>query len=387
MSRFAIPLTLLVIGLGGLIAYSKIRTQPNRVSGFIEADEIRLGSRLGGRVAEVLVVEGELVAKGQVLLRLEPFDLLEREKEAELQLAALEADFQRLRSGFRSEEIAQAKAKYDQLRAQLDLLEAGPREQEIEVAEARLRAAEAEQRLAGQLFERQASLVESNAIPAEEFERTKQAYETATSNLSVRENELELLKLGAREEEIRAAKSALAEAQEAWELRKAGNRKEEVDRARAARDAALASLEAIRRQKDELEVSSPVVGVVESLDLQPGDMVAAGAPVLSLLDHNHLWVRAYVPQNRVGLQVGQRVAVTIDSLPNERFESRVSFISRQAEFTPSNVQTSEERAKQVFRIKVVLPKSIEAIRPGMTADVWLDSAGDGDGVGVGDSHE
>ena len=106
-------------------------------------------------------------------------------------------------------------------------------------------------------------------------------------------------------------------------------------------------------------------------------MVAAGAPVLSMIDHRHLWVRAYVPQNRIALQVGQRLRVTVDSLPHQEFIGTVTFIARQAEFTPSNIQTPEERAKQVFRIKVALEKGGESIRPGMTADVWLDPVGEG----------
>jgi HlyD family secretion protein len=93
--------------------------------------------------------------------------------------------------------------------------------------------------------------------------------------------------------------------------------------------------------------------------------------VLSVMDDRQLWIRAYVPQNQVGLQVGQQLRVMVDSFPQEQFVGEVTFISRQAEFTPGNVQTPEERSKQVFRIKVALQDEKARLRPGMTADVWL----------------
>ena len=141
---------LVVVSLIGLIVYSQLRPVPDRVSGFIEADEIRVGSRLGGRVLKVHVVEGERVEQGRLLVELEPFDLLQREQEAAKSLAAIEADVQRLTKGLRPGEIAQAKARYEQFKARYDLLVAGPRKQEIEAAQSRVQLAESEQILAQQ---------------------------------------------------------------------------------------------------------------------------------------------------------------------------------------------------------------------------------------------
>jgi len=192
--------------------------------------------------------------------------------------------------------------------------------------------------------------------------------------LAVRKQELDLLKAGTREEEKREAKARLDGAEQAWILAKKGYRSEEIEKSKAARDAAQAALNVIREQKKELAITCPVDGVIEALDLQKGDLVPAGAPVLSVMDGSHLWIRAYVPQNRVGLHVGENLRVTVDSFPQEAFQGEVTFIARQAEFTPSNVQTPEERSKQVFRIKVALKNARAKLRPGMTADVWLDSA-------------
>jgi multidrug resistance efflux pump len=95
---------------------------------------------------------------------------------------------------------------------------------------------------------------------------------------------------------------------------------------------------------------------------------------MSMLDTGGLWVRAYLPENR-HLELGQKVAVSVDAYPGESFGAEVTFISRQAEFTPSNVQTPEERSKQVFRIKVTLLEGLDRLRPGMAADVGLPPRG------------
>lgn len=374
----ALLIALVVVALGGLVAYSKFRPPPNSVSGFLEADEIRVGSRVGGRVKEVRVEEGEAVSAGQLLVELEPYDLLEREKEAVATLAQREADYLRMKSGFRAEEIAQAEAKFNQAKAYYDKLKAGPRKQEIEAARGRLQVAQAELLLARQNFTRRTQLYEKNSIPKEEFDAANEQLESAQAQSLVRQQELGLLEEGTREEEIREAEGQVAEAKAAWELARNGYRSEDIDQAKAARDAAQAAVDVVREQTKELRIVSPVNGFIEALDLQPGDLVSAGAPVLSVLDKEDLWVRCYVPQNRSAIDVGDKLWVTVDGLGGERFLGVVVFVARQAEFTPSNVQTPEERSKLVFRIKVELNEKVGRLRPGMTADVSLDPVKDGE---------
>ncbi|WP_442510270.1 HlyD family secretion protein [Novipirellula sp. SH528] len=375
MTKRLIFVGLFIGVLVALVFYSKWSPEPAHVSGVIEADEIRLGSRVGGRVARVLVEEGEAVKSGDVLVELEPFDLLEREAQLEFALAAREADLARFVAGFREEEKLQGKARLDQLQARLDLLTQGPRKEEIEAARGRLVLAETAKRLAEQTFERQSKLARNNAVSSQELDNSKEALEAAAANVVVRQQELRLLEAGTREEELREAAANVEQARQAWQLMLHGYRPEEIEQAKASRDAAQAELDAIRRQKEELRIKSPIDGVIEALDLQPGDMVAPGAPVLSMLDRDQLWIRAYVPQNRVRVSIGQKVRLSLDSFPDEPLMGTISFVARQAEFTPSNVQTLEERSKQVFRIKVTIDDPSDQLRPGLMADVWLDSAG------------
>ncbi|MCB9916713.1 MAG: HlyD family efflux transporter periplasmic adaptor subunit [Planctomycetes bacterium] len=121
-------------------------------------------------------------------------------------------------------------------------------------------------------------------------------------------------------------------------------------------------------------MSAPVAGVVQAVRLRPGDLVAPDAPVLTLLDPARLWVRAYVPQGALRLEVGAAVDVRVDAWPARRFRGRIGFLADQAEFTPRNVQTPEERVDQVFRIKVYLEDGLDVLHPGMSADVVLEDA-------------
>jgi multidrug resistance efflux pump len=194
----------------------------------------------------------------------------------------------------------------------------------------------------------------------------------AEQTLLVRQQEVDLLKAGTRAEEIAQAQAALDEATAAADLAEHGYRAEDVAQAKASVDQAQAALAVIAKQLDELSVKSPVNGRIESVELRPGDIVGPNAPVLSILDNSELWVRAYVPENRLNLAIGKKLSVTVDSFPNRKFAGHVSFVARQAEFTPNNVQTPEERSKQVFRIKVTMDEGLDVLRPGMAADVWLE---------------
>jgi multidrug resistance efflux pump len=367
-----IILVLLVVAvLIGLVVYSQRRREVGKISGFIEADEIRLGSRVGGRVAKVHVEEGRRVHKGDVLIELEPFDLQAQEQEAEAHLAAQQADYDRMLAGYRPEEVAQAKARVDRLSARLELAEHGPRPQEIEAARAQSDVAQSTLKLAQQNHKRLLGLFEKGAAPREQLDEATDKLQAAQATLVVRQQELSLLEAGTRPEEIAVAKAELAEARHAWELVNQGFRAEDIAAAKAARDAAQAALATIRAREDELRIIAPVEGAVEALELQPGDLTLPGAPVLSLVDTSRLWVRAYLPENRLNVKLGQRLRVTVDSYADRRFAGEVTFIAREAEFTPSNVQTPEERSKQVFRVKVTLREGLDVLRPGMSADVWL----------------
>lgn len=375
MSRFFL---VVVLGLAmlGLVIFSQYQVTRQYVSGIIEAEEIRLGSRVGGRIATIHVTEGDMVEAGKVLLEFEPYDLLERERQAAELLQEKEAALKQLEAGNRTEEIEQAKAFYDEALANLELVRAGPRAEEIAAARDRLAAAQSDQKLSGREFERVSELYRNQAISQSEYDSTEERLQVSNANVRVRTSELTILEAGPRKQEVQMAEATAEQLRLAWELARLGPRPEEIDRARAARNAAQAGLEAVQKQRQELQLTSPTGGTIDSLDLQPGDLVPANAPVLTLLAPHEIWVRAYVPQSSLQIKVGQTLRVTADSFPGQEFQGQVSFISQQAEFTPSNVQTPDDRSKQLYRIRVSLPNVDRQLRPGMTVNVWLDEVKD-----------
>ena len=365
---------LLVTVVVGLLVASRFLTQPVKISGFIEADEVRVGSRVGGRVSEVLVREGQQITRGQSLLRLQPYDLQLRLAEACSQLAAREAVLAKLKAGLRPEEVAQTQARVNRLTATVAKLVAGPREEEVAAARARLTLSKAQRDRAKRSNDRIQVLYSRDAtsVSREELDRALEDSQVAEATHQVRQEELQLLERGTRDEEKDEARAQLEEAAQALAMAKSGFRAEEIAETAATVNAAQAAVDAIKIQINELEVLSDVNGVVEALELRPGDLVAPNAPLLSLLDTSRIWVRAYVPENRLNVRIGDRFWVTVDSFPKRDFEGTVTYISNQAEFTPRNVQTPDERSGQVFRIKVELSDDAHELRPGMAADVWLD---------------
>jgi len=244
----------------------------------------------------------------------------------------------RFDSDLRDLEVAEQRARIEEARAALARTERGPRSEAVRRAEIEYRAAETDRRR----FE---ALWRQGVIP-------RRDYDTATVRAATARETLREAERGGREEDVAAARAALA--------------REETR---------LALLE---RQRQETLVAAPAAGVVESLDLRPGDLVPANRPVAALLEAGQLWVRVYVPEPELGrVRVGQPAAVTVDSFPERRFRGRIVEIRDQAEYTPRNVQTLEQRAEQVFGVKVEVEPAPE-LKAGMAALVHLE---DGDGGG------
>jgi multidrug resistance efflux pump len=372
MKRVVIIVVVAAVAVVALLLWSQRRTGPYFVSGFIESHQVRVGSRVGGRVARVHVEEGQPVEQGTPLLELAPFDLHERLAESKATLAAQEATLALRVAGPRQEEIEAARAARDRAQAELDEAIAGPRPQEIAAAEARLARTKAEMEKAQKDFARVKALAAEGQAAGEETDEVTRAAAVAEAGVAEAREELALLRAGTRAEQIAAARARLAEAEQTLAQLEAGTRVEEIIEAEAVVASARANVAALEQQIAELVVRAPLDGVIEAVELRPGDLIAPNAPVIALSDPSEMWVRAYLPENRLDVQLGRQVVVRVDSFPDRRFAAHISFISRAAEFTPANLQTYEERIKQVFRIKAMLDEGRDVLRAGMTADVFLE---------------
>ncbi|MEO8275154.1 MAG: efflux RND transporter periplasmic adaptor subunit [Thermoanaerobaculia bacterium] len=159
-----------------------------------------------------------------------------------------------------------------------------------------------------------------------------------------------------------------------WEEANGGSRIEDRAAAAAALARQQSDLAYLERQREELTVRAPAAGRVEAFDLRPGDLVAPNQPVATILEPKELWVRVYVPETRLGqVSIQQRVAILVDSFPGRKFGGRVVEIRQRAEYLPRNVQTLDQRADQVFGVKVAIDDAPE-LKAGMAAFVELQTA-------------
>jgi membrane fusion protein YbhG len=162
-------------------------------------------------------------------------------------------------------------------------------------------------------------------------------------------------------------------AQEALRQLERGSRAEDIASARAALEREKSGLQYLRRQRGEAVVSAPADGTIETMDLRTGDLVPANRPVATLLEPGQMWVRVYVPEPKVGLvHVGQEATFTVDTFPGRAFKGKVVDVSNQAEYTPRNVQTLDQRSEQVFGVKIEIEPAPE-LKPGMAALVRIAS--------------
>jgi HlyD family secretion protein len=288
--------------------------------GNVDLRQAQLAFNNSERISAVLVQEGDRVHRGQVLARLDTSRLQPQVDQTAAQVEAQHQVVERMHSGSRPEEIAQARAN--------------------------LEAAKADAGNARQMYERYRNLAPSGGVSKQELDNAKAALDSAEAKVTVNQKALDLAVLGPRKEDI-----AQAEAQ----LR--------------ANEAQLAF---VRQQLADAELRAPVDGTIRTRLLEPGEMATPMRPVFSLAITDPKWVRAYVSEPDLGkVHPGMAASVAVDSFPSRRFDGWVGFISPVAEFTPKPVQTEELRTSLVYEVRVFVKDEWDDLRLGMPATVFL----------------
>jgi HlyD family secretion protein len=282
---------------------------------------------VGGTVLELAVNEGSRVERGQLIAKLDT-------RSAELQLARARTDL-------------------DQAEAQLHLVQAPARTEDEAQAKAQVAVVDAE--LTALATERVAAVADLARF--ESLLQNKAGTTKARDDADVR------VKLV--DDRAAAARERRAAAQATLDRVRAGARRQEVDVARTRVDAARALMATLDKAIADATIVSPITGTVAQTLAERGEMVAPRMPVVLVVDLAHAWATVYVEEPDVPrITVGQTATVTTDA-PGQRLEGTVSYISPQAEFTPRNVQTADERAKLVYRVRIAVDNSAGILKPGM----------------------
>ena len=363
-------IAMLVPSLGCQRLKSYWQKDPLVFSGTVETREIRVGSKIGGRVTEVLAQEGKDVAAGTPLVRIDVSEISQQVRQSEARIGQQKARLEALQLGSREEEKAQAREAVAVAKAQLDAVRNWPRPEEVGQARTTLAAAEADVADAQATLERTQRLAETGDAPRSDLDSARFAVERAVERRNTQKKALELLLNGSRPEDIRAAEHKYRQAVEAERLVLKGPRPQEVEDSRMQLREAEARLAQLKVQLEEGEIRAPGAARVEVVSVRPGDVVAPNQPIAKLLEQDQLWVRIYIPEPQLGLiKVGERVKVKIDTFPDREFAGIVEQINSQGEFTPRNIQSRNERNHQVFGVKVTVENKDGAIKSGMAADV------------------
>jgi HlyD family secretion protein len=312
------------IALGKFLGGSKKDPNLLVLFGNVDLRQVELAFNNSERIAEVLVEEGDTVARGQVLARLDTSRLKPETAEAAAEVDAQRAAVQRLHNGSRPEEIAQAGANVASAKA--DLLNAGQQWRRLSAL---------------------ARLTTGRAVSQQDLDGAKAALDTAKARLSVAASSLELASIGPRQEDIAQGEAQLRADQAQLELR--------------------------RRQLADADLVSPSNAVVRSRLLEPGEMASPLRAVFDLAIEDPKWIRTYVSEAYLGrIQPGMRATIISDSFPGRTLSGWVGFISSVAEFTPKAVETEELRPGLVYEIRVFVQDPGNEMRLGMPATVRLE---------------
>ncbi|MCW2336326.1 HlyD family secretion protein [Sphingobium sp. B2D3A] len=295
---------------------------PLTLYGNVDIREVDLGFRVGGRIAQIPVEEGQRVKQGMLL--------------AELDRASIDSA------------VAQSDARVAQARAELLKLQRGSRPEDVAQAQARFAAAQAAARDAQRDYERRQPLVAPGAISRDVWEST----------VAMRDR----------------ANAQLAEAQAALTLVRTGARREDVEAARAALQAAEAARKGVGTDLDDARLLASVDGVVVTRAREPGAIVAPGETVFTLAIDRPVRVRAYVAENQLSrIAPGMTVTITADGNPKS-YSGIIGYISPRAEFTPKTVETSDLRTDLVYRLRIVVDHPDGKLRQGQPVSVSIADA-------------
>lgn len=294
-----------------------------KIFGNIDIRKVDLAFNEQERIVQVLVEEGDRVAAGQVLARLQSNRLEAQIREIEAKIAAQQEVVKRLETGTRQQVIEQARA-------------------EVAAARARLKNTT-------QNFERIKKMSRAGATSQQTLDNAQALLDVDQAQLKVKEKALNLALEGPRKEDIAAARNNL--------------------------ETLKASLSFLKIRLADMTLTSPTTGVVQNRILEPGEMASPDRPVVILALTDPKWVRAYMPEPYLGrINLGMKAKIFSDSFPDQRFEGWIGFISPVAEFTPKTVETEDLRTKLVYEVRVFVHDSKDLLRLGMPVTVLVDLA-------------
>ena len=345
-----------VIGAGVIYYFIESRKLPEGLlvaNGRIEGDRIVAAAKYPGRVSQMFAKEGDAVKAGMVIAQLEDASFQAKVEQARQALSGADSQLR----------AAQANLAIAQREVPMGVSVADASLSQAKAALAKANAVEAQAKLDAQ---RHKDLFERGVIERHRYEQADLAWQVAQSDVK------------AAQEATNRAQQGLAQADLGTDKVKA--KQQDVEALRAQRDRAAAAVSEAESVLSDLVIKSPGNGVVLTRLREPGEVVMPGGAVVEIVDLDHLYLKVYVPESKIGqLRLGLPVRIYTDAQPDHFYEATVSTISSRAEFTPKEVQTTDERVKLVYAVKLVIKNNPQhQLTPGVPADAvirWKETVG------------
>lgn len=376
---------ILLLGVGTLVYIGQREAHQKELfySGTIEATESDLSFQVSGRVTRVLVDEGRSVSEGQVLAEIDKDEFQSRYEQAKANYELADKNYSR--AGLALDisrktlplDVERAEAGVGAVQAKLDELVTGFRKQEIEQARLNRSSLKATLEESRKTWKRYEALLKKGIVSENDYDLVRLRHETTQKEYERAGAQLDLLEEGYRPEDIRSLRAQLAEKQAVLKqarsnLQQINLRQQEMEAAQAQLRAAGANLNLVRTQLNYTEIKAPFKGIITAKNIEPGEVVMPSRIALTVADLSVMDLKIFVSETEIGnVKPDQKVEARIDTLPQKSFWGRVAYISPQAEFTPKIIQTQKERVKLVYLVKVKIPNPDLELKSGMPADAWL----------------
>jgi HlyD family secretion protein len=384
--RAVLILLLLAAGGGGWYwFYGRMNGATNRipVSGNLELTQVDLSFKTAGRMTELAVREGDFVKKGDLIAKLDDAQLAQQLLRDQAAVAAAQSAYQQLETSIEYQaatidsDISARRANLAQAQAKLDALLAGSRLQEIQQAQSAVADAQAWNDQARSDWERAQTLYGREDISKAQYDQARAKLDSTAAQLRQAQDHFALVKEGPRKEDIAGARAQVAQAQAAVQTAEANRielrrKQQQLVQQKAEIERSRAQAGMTQTQIADATIVAPIDGVVLVKSAEAGEVIAAGTTIVSLGDLAHPWLRAYIDESDLGrVKLGQKAELSTDSFPGKKYDGRISFISSEAEFTPKQIQTKEERVKLVYRIKIDVANPHQELKNNMPVDAEI----------------
>ena len=369
-------IALVVLSLaGGAVWYFLIRkdTSPKnliKLSGRIEGDDATVSTKIAGRIREITVREGDHVKVGQLIAVIDDDQVNAREEQEESKVQQAEA---RLRSAQQQVSVLQAQLEESNIGVDQAKVDAQGRvsqaEAQVAQAEAELAKAEADYSQAHYDEERYTTLAKDGDVPERTGRQARTTAEAHAAAVRAAKRQVDVARGSLLMAKANLSNAAMRTSQATAIRQQILQAQSEISAAQAEEEHARAKLKEVQADRADLQIVAPIDGTVATRSAEPGEVVAAGTPLVTVVDLNAVYLRGFIPEGEIGrVRTGQTARVYLDSAPGKPLEAIVSRIDPEASFTPENTYFKDDRVKQVVGVKLTLKSAGGYAKPGMPAD-------------------